>query len=144
MKWITLIARLLIGLLFIYASIYKILDPSAFAVSIRNYGLIPAAYSNLIALTLPWIELVAGAFLVLGIQTKPAALLTSFMMLVFLGMMIYAYSIGLDIDCGCFSSSSKSSGRIGIIHIFRDGGLALLSFWALICDNGDLSLAPGA
>jgi uncharacterized membrane protein YphA (DoxX/SURF4 family) len=144
MKWITLIARLLIGLLFIYASIYKILDPSAFAVSIRNYGLIPAVYSNLIALTLPWIELVAGTFLILGIQTKPAALLTSTMMLVFLGMMIYAYSIGLDIDCGCFSSSTQSSGRIGLIHIFRDGGLVLVSFWALIYDHGDLSLAPGA
>ena len=57
MKWITLLARLLIGSLFIYASIYKIFDPSAFAASIRNYGLIPPIYSNLIALTLPWLEL---------------------------------------------------------------------------------------
>lgn len=141
MKWITLIARLVIGSLFLYASVYKILDPSAFSASIRNYGLIPTVYSNLTALTLPWLELVAGSLLILGIQTRAAALLTSLMMVVFLGVMVYAYSIGLDVDCGCFSSSAQSGGRIGIAHILRDSGLVLLSLWTLICDRGDFSLA---
>ncbi len=143
MKWITLLARLLIGSLFVYASIYKIFDPSAFATSIRNYGLAPPLYSNLIAMTLPWLELVAGVFLILGIQTKAAALLASSMMLVFLGVIVYAYTVGLDIDCGCFSSSAGSSGRIDLFHLFRDGGLALVSFWTLVFDRGDLSIAPG-
>jgi putative oxidoreductase len=141
MKWITLIARLIIGSLFIYASVYKILDPAAFSTSIRNYGLIPTAYSNLTALTLPWLELGAGILLILGIQTRAAALLTSLMMLVFLAVTVYAYTIGLDTDCGCFSSSAQSAGRIGITYILRDSGLAFLSLWILICDRGDFSLA---
>ncbi len=143
MKWITLLARLLIGSLFVYASIYKIFDPSSFAASIRNYGLIPPIYSNLIALTLPWLELGSGVFLILGIQTRAASLLTSSMMLIFLGAIIYAYALGLDIDCGCFSSSAESSGRIAPFHIFRDGFLALVSIWTLIFDRGELSIAPG-
>ena len=79
-------SRLVVGFLFIYASAYKILDPGEFAGSIRNYGLIPPVFSNLVALTLPWLELVSGAFLILGIQTRASALLTSLMMLVFLGV----------------------------------------------------------
>jgi uncharacterized membrane protein YphA (DoxX/SURF4 family) len=133
-------SRLVVGFLFIYASVYKILDPGEFAGSIRNYGLIPPVFSNLVALTLPWLELVSGAFLILGIQTRASALLTSLMMLVFLGVIIYAYAIGLDIDCGCFSSSTESTGRIGLFHIFRDGGVALLSFWVLVFDKGEFRI----
>ncbi len=133
-------SRLVVGFLFIYASAYKILDPGEFAGSIRNYGLIPPVFSNLVALTLPWLELVSGAFLILGIQTRASALLTSLMMLVFLGAVIYAYAIGLDIDCGCFSSSKESTGRIGLFHIFRDGGVALLSFWVLVFDKGEFRI----
>jgi uncharacterized membrane protein YphA (DoxX/SURF4 family) len=133
-------SRLVVGFLFIYASVYKILDPGEFAGSIRNYGLIPPVFSNLVALTLPWLELVSGAFLILGIQTRASALLTSLMMLVFLGVIIYAYAIGLDIDCGCFSSSTESTGRIGLFHIFRDIAVALLSFWVLVFDKGEFRI----
>ncbi|MFH0959813.1 MAG: MauE/DoxX family redox-associated membrane protein [Pseudomonadota bacterium] len=140
MRWITLISRLVVGLVFIYASAHKILDPEEFAGSIRNYGLIPPAFSNIVALTLPWLELVSGAFLILGIQTRASALLTSSMMLVFLGAIIYAYSVGLDIDCGCFSSSTESTGRIGLFHIFRDAGVASLSFWVLFFDRGEFRI----
>jgi putative oxidoreductase len=136
-----LAARFLIGALFIYASIYKILDPAAFAASIRNYMIIPPAWTNLIALVLPWIEVGAGLFLIFGIQTRPSALLTTGMLAVFLGAILYAYSIGLDIDCGCFGSAAGSAGRIGLITIARDGGLFLTSFLILLLDRGDFSIA---
>ena len=63
MKYLTLAARLFIGGLFIYASIYKIGDPANFAVSIRNYMIVPPSWSNILALTLPWIEIGAGGLL---------------------------------------------------------------------------------
>ncbi len=107
-----LAARLLIGALFIYASAYKILDPAAFAASIRNYMIIPPAWTNLVALTLPWIEVGAGLFLIFGIQTRPSALLTTGMLAFFLGIIIYAYSIGLDIDLRVF----QLVGRFGRPH----------------------------
>ncbi len=140
MKYFTLAARLFIGGLFIYASIYKIGDPANFAVSIRNYMIIPPSWSNLLALTLPWIEIGAGVFLILGIQTKPAALLTTGMLGVFLGALIYAYSIGLDIDCGCFSSAESSSGHVGTYHLVRDTFLALISLSILITERGHFSV----
>ncbi len=140
MKYLTLAARLLIGGLFIYASIYKVWDPASFAVSVRNYMILPPDYSNLAALTLPWIELVAGVFLILGIETKASAFLTTGMLAVFFGAILYAYSIGLDIDCGCFSSSAGSAGKISPYHIARDSMLLIISFLIIVVDKGDFSV----
>ncbi|MGB6064849.1 MAG: MauE/DoxX family redox-associated membrane protein [Desulfomonilaceae bacterium] len=140
MKYLVLAARLFIGGLFIYASVYKIIDPTSFAASIRNYVIIPAAWSNIAALTLPWVEVLVGTFLILGIQTRPSALLTTGMLGLFLGALVYAYHIGLDIDCGCFSSAANSGGRIGITHIIRDAALVLVSFFILVSDRGNFSV----
>ncbi len=140
MKYLVLAARLLVGGLFVYASIHKILDPADFAVSIRNYMIIPLEWSNIAALALPWIEVTAGSFLILGIQTRPSALLTTGMMAVFVGAMMYAYSIGLDIDCGCFSSSASSSGKIGLLQIVRDSSLFFVSLLIVLADRGDFGI----
>lgn len=131
MKLLSLVARLFIGAIFVVASYQKILDPVEFAVSIRNYMIIPEAYSNLLALTLPWIEMGVGLLLITGILVKPAALLTTGMLASFLAALVYAYAINLDIDCGCFSSSSSSDGRIGIYHLVRDSLLVFVSAFLL-------------
>ncbi len=120
MKYLTFAARIFIGALFLYASYHKILDPAEFAVSVRNYMIIPPSWSNLVALTLAWVELGAGLFLIAGIQTRASALLTTGMLGVFLAAIVHAYWIGLDIDCGCFTSGAGSTGRVGLYHIVRD------------------------
>jgi putative oxidoreductase len=140
-KFFILIARLFIGAMFIYASVHKILDPGDFAVSIRNYLIIPPAWSNMVALTLPWVEFGAGALLILGIQTRPSALLTTGMLAVFLAAIIRAYAIGLDIDCGCFSSGTGSVGQIGVYHIVRDSTFVCVSALVLLFDRGELGIA---
>ena len=112
-----------------------------FAASIRNYLIIPALWSNIVAVTLPWVEVIAGVFLILGVQVRPSALLTTGMLGVFLGAIIYAYSIGLDIDCGCFGSVASSGGRIGVTHIVRDAVVFLVSLIILLRDRGNFSIA---
>lgn len=140
MKYFNLFARLLIGGIFIYASAHKIFYPLDFAVAIRNYGILPSSWSNLVALTLPWVELGVGAFLILGIETRPSALITTGLLGVFFGALIYVFHIGLDIDCGCFSSSASSAGRVGVYHLVRDGSLLLISFFILLMDRGQFSV----
>lgn len=139
-KYLTLAARLLIGGLFVYASVYKILDPLEFSAAIRNYLLLPPAWSNLVALTLPWVEITAGALLIPGLQTKPASLLTTLMLLCFFVAVFYAYWTGLDIDCGCFGSPAASGGRVGVYHLLRDAGLLGASLFIVVCDRGDFAL----
>lgn len=139
-KHLVLLARLVIGGLFIYASIYKVLNPADFAVSVRNYAILPVEWTNFVAITLPWVELGSGLFLVMGVFTRPSSLLTTGMMAVFLAALVYAYYTGLDIDCGCFSSSSQSSGKIGPLHLIRDTALFLTSAFVLFFDTGDYSV----
>lgn len=133
--------RLIIGGLFIYASAYKVSNPGEFAVSIRNYMILPVEWTNFVAITLPWVELGVGIFLALGIQTRASALLTTSLLAVFFVALVYVYSIGLDIDCGCFSSSAQSSGKIGPLHLMRDAGLLLTSAFILLFDRGGFSLS---
>lgn len=135
-----LICRLFIGAVFVAASVHKIIDPGDFAISVRNYMILPPALSNFAALTLPWVELFSGILLIVGIQTKPAALLTTAMLGIFLAAVIYAYSIGLDIECGCFTSSSSAEGRVGVYHIVRDGVLLAISAMVLRFDSEGKSL----
>lgn len=141
MKYLVLGARLLIGGLFIYASLHKIFDPADFAQAIRNYQLWPAELTNLAAVILPWIELIAGVFLILGVQTRPSALITTCLLAVFLVGLYRAYFIGLDISCGCFSSASSSGGRIDLVTLWRDSMLLLISLFILVADQGVFSLA---
>jgi uncharacterized membrane protein YphA (DoxX/SURF4 family) len=138
--YLTLAARLLIGGVFLYACAHKIWDPAAFAVSIRNYMILPPAWSNIAAITLPWIELGAALLLIFGVLTKPAALLTTGMLAVFLAALAYAYATGLDIDCGCFSSAAGSEGRVGLYHLIRDTALFLISLFILLGDQGAFAL----
>ncbi len=140
MKYLVLIARLALGCLFIYASIHKVLDPADFSQAIRNYLILPEAMSNLAALILPWMELVAGSFLILGIQTRPSALITTGLLAVFIPVLFYVYYTGLDITCGCFSHTQSSGGKIGVPTLIRDSSIFLISLFVLLADRGNFRL----
>ena len=62
-----------IGLVFAVAGLAKIGNPAAFADDIHNFRMVPVALENLVALALPWIEIVAAVALVLGVRARPAA-----------------------------------------------------------------------
>jgi uncharacterized membrane protein YphA (DoxX/SURF4 family) len=94
--------RLLLGGLFIYTAISKLFDPADFARFIAAYRLLHPDLVNLAAITLPWIELTAGALLVLGVWPQSAALVIAGMLGLFLGAGFLAVVRGMQIECGCF------------------------------------------
>ncbi len=99
-----LLLRVYVGGVFIYASMYKINYPTEFAESIAAYQLIPYWAVNLTALILPWIELVAGVLLVLGIRTKSAAAVIGALLFIFTLAILITMMRGIPIGCGCFTS----------------------------------------
>jgi len=139
-KYLVLLARLLIGGLFVYASVHKILDPASFGQAVRNYQFLPPAWTNLVAIVLPWIEIIAGALLILGFQTKPSALVITGLMAAFLVGLFHAYVIGLDINCGCFSHDLGSPGSITPLTLIRDSSLLIVCLFILVADRGSLSI----
>ena len=99
------VCQILIGAVFGVAGLAKIGNPGAFAEDIHNFRLVPVALENLVAVALPWIEIVAGVALVLGVRARAAAVLTAGLMAAFTLAVIVAMGRGLDIECGCFGTS---------------------------------------
>jgi len=106
-KYLLLAFRFVVGGVFIWAGILKILNPLDFAQNIANYRVFPQVISFSLALVLPWIEVLSGFFLIAGIFRKASALLISCLLVGFLVLIFSAILRGLDIDCGCFGSLSK-------------------------------------
>jgi len=113
-KYIILLSRLILGLIFIDASIDKIIDPSAFSDIIDNYHVTPLILNNLIALVIPWIELIIGICLITGIFLDGAVLISFVLLILFIFMISQALLRGIDLNCGCFDLSQKNMNDINI------------------------------
>lgn len=112
-------ARLLLGAVFIYASYDKMLHPQAFAHAVYNYQLLPDAAVNLTALVLPWLELMVGFCLVVGMWLPGASLLAALMMCAFTGALVFNEIRGLDVACGCFTTGD-GQGPANLWTVIRD------------------------
>lgn len=138
--WLALAARVYLALVFLLACQHKILHPGAFAVDIATYQILPLGLINLMAIILPWIELVAALMLLVGWRTRAAALLIGGMMAMFLVAISIALSRGQDMSCGCFASQGAAEDPISWWTIVRDGGWLLLALYVLLFDRAPLGL----
>ena len=99
--------RLVVGGVFIWAGILKILDPLEFAQNIANYRVVSRDISFFLALVLPWLEVLCGILVILGIFRSSSSLLLSGMLGIFLVLITVTILRGLDVDCGCFGSIGR-------------------------------------
>jgi putative oxidoreductase len=114
MKFAWRIVGLLVGALFVFAGLTKIidfqplrfLDPMEFARSIDNYKILPWTVSVQLAFYLPWLEMICGLALIFRRLYAGALALVLALMLVFIGGSVAAKARGIDITCGCFGHVS--------------------------------------
>lgn len=102
-------ARLVVGGIFVMYAVDKIAAPADFAVNIERYDLLPLAVVNLMAILLPWIELLVGIFLLAGVRLQASAVIAAGLLLIFIAAIASAMARGLEINCGC-SAHSESVG----------------------------------
>lgn len=115
-----LIARFILGSVFIYASMDKIAFPNEFTKIVINYHILPNKLAIYFAFILPWIELILGTFLILGFYFRESALLLSFIIVVFI-VAIFIKSLKGPIDnCGCFRILSDNIQSNTFVLIIRD------------------------
>lgn len=122
--WVLLIARLVVGFIFISFGVSKIVDPAGFAKEIGNYQMVPMWSLNIIALTLPWIELISGLLLMIGVKLKANSALIALLLVWFIFMVAVAWARGLDINCGC---SAVNPTPVGIKKILENFGILTLT-----------------
>ena len=123
--YVTLCVRIFLGCVFCIAGIEKISSPEAFASSVEAYKIIPYPLINIFALIVPWLELLCGLFLVVGIASRASAIVLFGLLIMFIAGIIFAMSRGLNIDCGCFGPGNASP--VGWAKVLEDCGLVSLS-----------------
>jgi uncharacterized membrane protein YphA (DoxX/SURF4 family) len=137
MKWrwlkndyLHLVIRLIMGSLFIWAGLGKIVAPLDFAASIYNYKLFPEVLIGLTAAIIPWLETLAGVSLILGVRVKGGSLVISVLLLLFISLIAISWVRGLDVECGCFSGVERTVGLLAIAEdlVMLAGALFVLFF----------------
>jgi putative oxidoreductase len=102
------IVALIIGGIFIYAGVMKISDPAGFANDIDNYKILPWPLTVRLAFYLPWLEILCGLAVILGLLYRGGLLILTMLVSIFIIASVIAKARGLDITCGCFGHASKN------------------------------------
>lgn len=133
MKWFIIALRIGFGAILIAASIDKLLHPIQFAQAVENYQVFGEVLSRWVAIWLPYLEILTGVLLILGIWFDAAAILNFLMMTIFFLALMQAYIRGLDINCGCFSVQGGTKLGLGklLYNLLLFGGSSILAFFAI-------------
>ncbi len=127
------LSAIVVGLFFIWAGVPKILGPLAFAKSIWNYDLAPPATINLAALIMPWLEVIGGGCLVLGVYRQGGRWVTSALLVLFIVAVGLNLLRGHEFNCGCLSASTYFTDQYLVgwndkyLLLLRDIGLLVLA-----------------
>lgn len=119
---VTLVLRVVLGLLFVYAGIAKLTDVRSFAADVANYRLLPAAAVGPFAAAVPGVEIACGVGLLRARTARAAALLASGLLGAFTVAAVQALARDINIDCGCFGSVRAP---VTVLTIGRDLGLVV-------------------
>ena len=128
--WITLVASVLLGLVFISSGVGKLLGQNAFLLSIASAIIVPPVVADIIATWLPWVELITGLALLAGVFTQLAALVSAVLAAVFTFHNVWLISHGLGYQpCGCLGVLDKLfGGKLSTINaLYIDIGLLVLA-----------------
>jgi uncharacterized membrane protein YphA (DoxX/SURF4 family) len=128
------IGRLALGGIFVYAGFSKLLMPntnlwpmfvlkfsismniSLFAQQVESYKMISPEASQIVAHTLPFVEIALGLLLLIGWRLRIWATAITVVMAGFLGVVTRAYLLHMDINCGCFGTPERLTG----VTVIRD------------------------
>jgi uncharacterized membrane protein YphA (DoxX/SURF4 family) len=122
------IFRILLGVVFIWASWSKIMEPHNFAGIIQSYQILPQQMVNPVAILLPWAEAACGLCLLSGYLVKGSIIIVDILMIIFILALTFNIYRGVDVACGCFSVTAPGE-KITTLTIARDISLLAVGLW---------------
>ncbi len=144
--YLSLAVRLVVGAVFVYAAVPKILHPPDFAWSIAMYQMLHYSHVNLLALILPWVELLAGLALILGLRTRAAAVAVCGMLVMFVYALTHAITHEIEMTtCGCFSQKGARAlqahrDTVGTSLLYRDLAMFFATGYVWLFEPGRFTL----
>ncbi len=130
--YLSVVCRVLLAAIFISFALSKILRPAVFALNVVDYDLTPAWGVNLWSLALPWGELVAGLFLLLGIRTRAAATLIAAMNVIFIVGLVNAILHHMPINCGCVGEVGEP---VNWLKVMKNTGMLIMCIQIFLYDR---------
>ena len=140
--WLTLLARLILGIVLLVAGALKVPNLPKSAMAVRAYELLPIPIANFLGYTLPWIEIGLGMLLIVGVTVKISGALGALTMLAFIIAIAQAWARGLSIDCGCFGGGGTIDPEDTkyLSEIIRDIGLMALGIFLYLYPKGRFAI----
>jgi uncharacterized membrane protein YphA (DoxX/SURF4 family) len=141
-QWVGLLARLVVGIVDVWAGLAKFPDPAANVRQVRAFQILPEAVVPTVGHALPAVELIVGTALILGLLTRAFAVIGALFYIAFIIGIAAAWARGLEINCGCFGSRGVPADpqRQYAIDIARDIGLLLCCVWLIVWPRTRLAL----
>jgi putative oxidoreductase len=133
-----LVLRLVLGAIFIVAGASKIGHGAEFAAQIAGFRILPAPVIAPIALALPFLEVLLGGYLVLGLFTRAAGWIAVLLLALFDGAIASAVIRGMTVSCGCFGPNDKTVTTWA--EVARDAIFVLLAVIVALRAPGTLAL----
>ncbi len=143
-KWFGVLARLVVGGVWLWAGLIKLPHPEASVAAVRAYQLLPLDVVPLVGRLLPIAEVLVGAMLVVGVLTRFSGLLSALLQVAFIVGIASVWARGIAIECGCFGDGGTVAWAQARAQypweIARDVGLLLLSLYLVWRPQTPLSL----
>jgi uncharacterized membrane protein YphA (DoxX/SURF4 family) len=118
-RWLHRALGVALGAIFVYAAYGKIPDPRPLVTIIWNYRVLPAGPVNLMAIYMPWLELVVALALITGFMRRAAALWATGLLVSFVVALGINALRGVNVACGCFSASAEDVQNAWVL-VLRD------------------------
>jgi len=99
---IVVVARIIIGAIFLISGLAKISDPARFILTLREFRLFPEVIVPFTSIWLPWFELIIGLSVLVGLLHRTSALMLACLNAGFLAAILSVIVRGIEVDCGCF------------------------------------------
>lgn len=136
-RYLSFAFRLALGITFIVSGIGKLSAGSVFVDEVAEFDLLPDILNGVYGTALPWVEIIVGALLILGLVLRFASavgILTTLSFIIANSVVLYR---GLDLECGCF-------GDLAVLHtrdaLVIDFVFLLMAFQILVHRGDFLSL----
>jgi len=131
-KYLAFVLRVYVGVIFIVAAMSKLPYPAEFVEALAAYRIMPYWSVNMVAVVLPWVELICGLFLIIGFMTRAVASIIGAMLVTFIIAITINLVRGTPISCGCFDSVGA---ELSWFYVLRDTIWLVLTFQIIFFDK---------
>lgn len=115
-EYLSLAFRVYIAWIFLQAGLSKIPDPVLFAENVANYRIIPFLAINLVAIVIPWLELICAFFLFFGLRIKATTTILLGLLILFTLLVLITIFRGVSMNCGCFDAVGEPIGWTKVLQ----------------------------